>query len=95
MSYRETVYRNVRNHLRLMNMILKASQESLRAHPIKRDKLVTDSVVVSTLNTKAIKEILQTIGSMTKPTKPWNIWLTSIAGLTLLGTLIAFRKYLK
>lgn len=96
-KYRETVYKNVRNQLRLMNMASEASHQSLKAHPIRCDKLVDDNVYISTLNTKALKEILNTISYLIRAPEPnqQNIWIYPITGLALLSSFLILRKILK
>lgn len=96
-QYRDTVYQNVENQLQLMNTVLEASQKTLQATPIKTDKLVDDNVYVSSLNTKALKEILKSVSRITKMpnSNHWNIWLYSMLGLTLFGSLAILRKIVK
>lgn len=93
-EYKKTVYKNIQNQLRMMNMVMDATQQTMKANPIKRDKLLDDNVYVSSLNTKTIKEILKTVSYMTGISQPrqWSIWLYSIAGIALLGTFAIFRK---
>lgn len=95
-KYQETVYKNIHNHLRLMNMVLEASQATLKASPITRDKLVDDNTYTSTLNKKAIEEILKTVSYMIPTEKSqWNHLLypiVGLAGLALLSSLIFLRK---
>lgn len=94
-KYHETVYKNVHGQLQIMNKVLKASQKVLK--PIEYDKLVDDNVYVSSLNTKAMREILKTISHITNTTESnrWNTLMFTLAGLSLLGSLVAFRKVMK
>lgn len=94
-KYHETVYKNVHGQLRIMNQVLKASQQVQK--PIDYDKLVDDNVYVSSLNTKAMKEILETIFHITNTTESnrWNTLMLTFAGLSLLGSLVAFRRIMK
>lgn len=96
-QYRDTVYQNVENQLQMLNIVLEASQNTLQGTPIKNDKLVDDNVYVSSLNTKALKEILKTVSRITNISKPnhWNIWLYSMVGLTIFGSLAILRKIIK
>lgn len=98
-KYKEAAYKNILDQLRLMNMVLEASQTTLKANPIKRDKLVDDNVYISTLSKKALEEILKTVSYMLRSPKnsQWNQWIYPIAGITglaLLSTLVILRKIL-
>ncbi|XP_031620221.1 uncharacterized protein LOC116338847 [Contarinia nasturtii] len=96
-KYQETVYKNVRNQLRLINMTLEATQITLKASPVEYDKLVDDNVYISTLNAKALKETLKIISCITETpeeSKRWNNWIytmASIAGVSLLGAVAILR----
>lgn len=37
-KYKEAAYKNILDQLRLMNMVLEASQMTLKANPIKNDR---------------------------------------------------------
>lgn len=98
-KYKETVYKNIHSQLRLMNMVLEASQTTLKAKPIKHDKLVDDNVYISSLNKKALEEILKTISYILRQPgqSQWNQWLYPIVGFTglaLLSSFIVLRKIL-
>lgn len=96
-KYQETVYKNVRNQLRLINMTLEATQTTLKASPLKYDKLIDDNVYISSLNTKALKETLKIVSFITgtqEKSNRWNNWLytaASIAGVTLLSAVVILR----
>lgn len=96
-QYRERAYKNIQDQLHQMNMVLHLTQNVLRANPIYRDKLATDSVYVSSLNKKAMDEMFKTIARITNSTdtKRLNIWLYSIAALTVFGSLVVLRKVIK
>ncbi|XP_055322896.1 uncharacterized protein LOC129578409 [Sitodiplosis mosellana] len=99
-KYKETAYKNILDQLRLMNMVLEASQTTLKANPIKYDKLVDDNVYISSLNKKALEEILKMVSYILRLPKnnQWSQWLypvagfASFAGLALLSSFIILRK---
>lgn len=93
-QYRERAYKNVQDQLHQMNMVLQVTQNVLRANPIHRDRLATDSVYVSSLNKKAMEEMFKTIARLTHSTetKQWNLWLYSFTALGILGSLAILRK---
>lgn len=96
-KYQETVYQNMQNELRQIDMVLKASQMTLKACPVTHDKLITDDVYVSSLNMTALKEILKVIQQMSKPTASTkrSIWTLAIAGAAVLASLTIFHKIVK
>lgn len=98
-KYKETVYKNIHNQLRLMNMVLEASQTTLKAKPIKHDKLVDDNVYISSLNKKALQEILKMISYILhqpgqSQLSQWIYPIAGFAGLALLSSFIVLRKIL-
>lgn len=97
-QYRERAYQNVQDQLHQINMVLNATQTVLRANPIHRDRLVSNSEYVSTLNKKAMEEMIKTIARITNTTKTkrWHIWLCCSAGaLSVLGSLAVLRRFIK
>lgn len=97
-QYRERAYQNIQDQLHQINMVLNATQTVLRANPIHRDRLVSDSEYVSTLNKKAMEEMIKTIARITNTTemKRWHIWLgCSVGALSVLGSLAVLRKFIK
>lgn len=96
-QYKETAYKNILTQLKRMNMVLEASKVTLKANPIKYDRLVDDKVYISTLNRMALEEILKTVSYIIpQPVKSqWIQWLypiAGIAGLALLSSIILRRK---
>lgn len=97
-QYRERAYQNVQDQLHQINMVLNATQTVLRANPIHRDRLVSNSEYVSTLNKKAMEEMIKTIARITNTTetKRLHIWLCcSVGALSVLGSLAVLRKFIK
>lgn len=96
-QYQEKVYKNVHDQLQLMNKVMEASLKALQSNPIKYDKLVDDNVYVSSLNAKTMKEMLNIISRITneKESNRLKIWMYSLAGLAVLGSLITLRKMIK
>lgn len=95
--YQETVYQNVLRELRQMDMTLKATQMTLKACPISRDKLVTDDVYVSSLNMKTLKEILKTVSQMTNSMESSKrcIWNYAIFGAIFVASMAIVHKMVK
>lgn len=96
-QYRERAYKNIQDQLHQMNMVLHVTQNVLRAHPIHSDRLVNESVYVSTLNKKAMQEMFKTIARITNTSesKRGNLWLYSIAALSVLGSMAILRTVIK
>lgn len=81
-----------------MNMALESSRSALKVNPITYDKLVDEKTYVSTLNAKALKEILTTISYMIRSpseAKSANKWFYPIVGIALLSSILIFRKMIK
>lgn len=96
-KYEASVYKSVLRQLRLIHMVLEASQKTLKANPIKCDKLVDDNVYISTLNTKTLKEILKVVSYITGTSisnQSFN-WLCSIAALTGIALFSSFYIFSK
>lgn len=95
-SYRQVAYKNIINQLHLINKVIEVSQTTLHSNPIVYDKLVNDTVHVSTLNIKAIQELLKTVRRITNTTDSrWNIWAWTIGGAAVLASLFCLRKILR
>lgn len=92
-QYQYTIYKNVNAQLKAMNRVLEASQLALKSRPIVYDKLADDTVYVSQLNVKAMKEIIKTVSRITNSveTNRWNFWLFSIAALTLVSSFTTIK----
>lgn len=92
-QFAETVYVNVRDHLKRIDLVLKTSQYLHRTDPINFDMLMDDNVYFSTLNVKLLDGIKDEIESELGNIKSNNkkCWLFSMVGLALIGTIIAFR----
>lgn len=93
-KYREAVYKNVRDQLHRIDLLLKASQHLHQTNPIDCDILADEDVYFSTLSVKALEcikaEIDEQIG---KPKSNSKIYLLiSLIGLTLIGSFMIFRK---
>lgn len=95
-EYQKSVYKNIENQLIAMNKVLELSQLVLQSNSIKYDKLIDDNMYVSSLNFKAINEILKTISRITNQNKSSEskrsyIWLYSAAVVTLVSSFAAIK----
>lgn len=93
-KYREKVYKNVRDQLHRIDLLLKASIYSHQTDPIDCDILADEDVYFSTLNVKALEcikaEIDEHVGKPKSSSKKYL--LISFIGLTLIGSFMIFRK---
>lgn len=97
-KYQETVCDNVLRELHLMGMTLDATKMTLKGCPVAHDKIVTDDVYVSSLNSLAMKEILKVIAQITQDntkSNKRNIWTYAIAGATLFASMAILLKMIK
>lgn len=97
-KYQETVCDNVLRELCLMDMTLQATQMTLKGCPVTHDKIVTNDVYVSSLNSLAMKEILKVIAQITKDntkSNKRNIWTYAIAGAALFASMAILLKVIK
>lgn len=94
-KYIETVYKNIRDQLNHINLILEATKINHQIHPINYDHLVDDTVYVSTLNVKTVQEILDAVDSIkqnSSSAKVKQCIYTLAAGFTLIGSFLVIRN---
>lgn len=91
-KYRETVYKNVRDQLHRIDLLLKASQYLHQTDPIDCDILADENVHFSTLNVKALECIKAEIDEQVGKSNSKKYLLISLIGLTLIGSFMIFRK---
>lgn len=94
-KYIETVYKNIRDQLNHIDLTLEATKISHQIHPIDNDYLLDDTVYVSTLNIKAVLEILKAIDLIKQKSRYANVKqyiYTFAAGFTLIGSFLVIRN---
>lgn len=92
-SYRETVYRNARDQLQRIQLLLEMVQCKLSYDPIEHNSLITHNQYTSELNVKTLKSILQVVRREKKEKSKTGVYCTaSIAVMAVLGCSFAIIK---